>query len=40
MNEYKLDLKKQKIFRTNFEGDKINFKERIVCAYEYEARKE
>ena len=40
MNEYKLDLKKQKIFRTNFEGDKFNFKERIVCAYEYEARKE
>lgn len=37
LSEYKLDLKKQKIFRTNFEGDKFNFKERIVCAYEYDA---
>lgn len=40
MNLYKVDLKKQKIFRTNFEGDKFNFKEKIICAYEYEARKE
>jgi len=40
MKEYNLDLKKQKIFRTNYEADKFNFKERIICAYEYEARKE
>jgi len=40
INEYKIDLKKQKIFRTNFEGEKFNFKEKIVCVYEYEARKE
>lgn len=40
INEYKIDLKKQKIFRTNFEQDKFNFKERIICVYEYESRKE
>lgn len=40
INEYKVDLKKQKIFRTNYEEEKFNFKERIICVYEYEARKE
>lgn len=39
MSEYKVDLKKQKIFRTNYEVEKFNFKERIVCVYEYEAKK-
>lgn len=36
MNRYKLDLKKQKIFRINGSEDNFNFKERIICAYEYE----
>ena len=36
MNKYKVDLKKQKIFRTNFEGDKFNFKEKIVWSTEKE----
>ena len=40
ISEYKVDLKKQKIFRTNYEAEKFNFKERIICVYEYEARKE
>jgi len=39
ISEYKVDLKKQKIFRTNYETQKLNFKERIVCVYEYEAKK-
>jgi len=38
ISEYKVDLKKQKIFRTNYEGDKFNFKERIICVYEYDAK--
>lgn len=38
ISEYKVDLKKQKIFRTNYEAEKFDFKERIVCVYEYEAK--
>jgi len=40
VSEYKIDLRKQKIFRINYETEKLNFKERIVCVYEYDARKE
>ena len=36
MKKYKIDLKKQKIFRIN-QGTQ-NFKEKIICAYEYEAK--
>ena len=38
LNEYKIDLKKQKIFRTNYEQNSFNFKEKIICVYEYEAK--
>lgn len=38
MNKYKIDLKKQKIFRICSNTEKFNFKEEIICAYEYEAR--
>ena len=37
-NEYKFDLKKQKIFRTNYDTEKLDFRERIICVYEYEAK--
>lgn len=40
MNKYKLDLKKQKIFRINKEVDDFNFEEKIICAYEYEVKNE
>ena len=36
MNRYKLELKKQKIFRINGTEDNFNFREKIICAYEYE----
>ena len=38
MNKYKIDLKKQKIFRICSNTEKFNFKEEIICAYEYEAK--
>jgi len=38
MSKYKIDLKKQKIFRINGTEDNFNFKEKIVCVYEYEAK--
>ena len=40
ISEYKVDLKKQKIFRTNYDSAQLNFQERIICVYEYDARKE
>ena len=39
MSKYKIDLKKQKIFRINGTEDNFNFKEKIVCVYEYEAKR-
>ena len=39
MSKYKIDLKKQKIFRINQGENKFNFNEKIICVYEYEARK-
>ena len=38
MKKYKIDLKKQKIFRINGTEDNFYFKEKIVCVYEYEAK--
>lgn len=38
MKRYKIDLRKQKIFRIDCEEDNFNFNERIVCAYEYDVR--
>ena len=38
MNKYKIDLKKQKIFRIDQENSDFYFKEKIICAYEYEAK--
>ena len=38
MKKYKIDLKKQKIFRISGTEDNFNFNEKIVCAYEYEAK--
>ncbi len=38
MSEYKIDLKKQKIFRINEDDNNFSFKEKIICAYEYEAK--
>ena len=40
MKRYKIDLKKQKIFRINGTEDNFYFKEKIVCVYEYEAKNE
>lgn len=40
MKRYKIDLKKQKIFRINGTEDNFYFKEKIVCIYEYEAKNE
>ena len=40
MKKYKIDLKKQKIFRINGTEDNFYFKEKIVCVYEYEAKNE
>ena len=36
MKKYKIDLKKQKIFRIDYGEDNFNFNEKIICAYEYE----
>lgn len=36
MNKYKLDLKKQKIFRIDRETNDFDFKEMIICGYEYD----
>ena len=36
MKRYKIDLKKQKIFRIDYGEDNFNFNEKILCAYEYE----
>lgn len=38
MSRYKIDLKKQKIFRINGTEDNFDFNEKIICAYEYEAK--
>jgi len=38
MSQYKIDWKKQKIFRINHGKNKFNFNEKIVCVYEYEAK--
>lgn len=38
LNNYKIDLKKQKIFRINCEEEKFDFKEKIICVYEYELK--
>lgn len=38
MSKYKIDLKKQKIFRINSEENNFDFKETIICVYEYEAK--
>ena len=38
MNKYKIDLKKQKIFRINGTEDNFEFNEKIICVYEYEAK--
>ena len=38
MSKYKMDLKKQKIFRINGTEDNFCFKEKIVCVYEYETK--
>ena len=38
MNKYKIDLKKQKIFRINGSDDNYEFKEKLICVYEYEAK--
>lgn len=40
MKKYKIDLKKQKIFRIDGTEDNFEFNEKIICVYEYEARKE
>ena len=37
MSKYKLDVRKQKIFRINGTEDNFEFKEKIICVYEYEA---
>ena len=37
MRRYKIDLKKQKIFRIVETDDNFEFKSKIICAYEYEA---
>ena len=37
MSEYKIDLKRQKIFRINYGANNFDFKERIICVYECEA---
>ena len=38
MKKYKIELKKQRIFRTNQKENDFYFKERIICAYEYEVK--
>ena len=40
MSKYKIDVKKQKIFRINGTEENFNFNEKIICVYEYEAKKE
>lgn len=39
MKKYKMDLKKQKIFRINGTEDNFEFEEKIICVYEYEAKR-
>ena len=39
MSKYKLDLKKQKIFRINGLESNFDFNEKIICVYEYEAKR-
>jgi len=36
LSRYKLDLRKQKIFRMSELKNKFNFQEKIICAYEYD----
>ena len=36
MSKYKLDLKKQKIFRIDKATNDFEFKEMIICGYEYD----
>ena len=36
MSKYKLDLRKQKIFRIDREANDFEFKEMIICGYEYD----
>lgn len=38
MKQYKIDLKKQKIFRIDDGNSDFEFGERIICVYEYETR--
>ena len=38
MKRYKIDLKKQKIFRMNDGNSNFEFKEKIICVYEYEVK--
>jgi len=40
MSRYKIDLKKQKIFRINGTDNNFDFREKIICVYEYEAASE
>lgn len=39
MKKYQIDLKKQKIFRINGTEDNFEFYEKIICVYEYEAKR-
>ena len=39
MSKYKIDLKKQKIFRINGLESNFEFNEKIICVYEYEAKR-
>ena len=39
MSKYKMDLKKQKIFRINGLESNFDFNEKIICVYEYEAKR-
>ena len=38
LKRIKIILQKQKIFRINGTEDNFNFKEKIICVYEYEAK--
>ena len=40
MSKYAIDLKKQRIFRMNQDENDFNFREKIICAYEYEVKDE
>ena len=39
MSKYKIDLKKHKIFRINGLESNFEFNEKIICVYEYEAKR-